>query len=164
MAMKAEKTVKKVKKPIKKSAAKKHSATAFHATTKDGSSVIGLGNLRVVLLQEDGVWIAQGLEIDYLAQGSSEKDVKKQFEQGLAATIHAHLYKFGNIDNLLHAAPPEVWKEMLYDKKASLAARYSQLSIHRDTAKAKVKPSLPKEASRLPFDKIQYLEPELVAA
>jgi hypothetical protein len=150
-------TKEKKKKTSKRKPSVKKAATAFEAKTKDGTAVVGIGNLRVVITRDGAQWFAQGLEIDYAAQGSSEKDVRKQFEQGLCSTIHAHLDKFGSIKGVLKIAPAEVWKEMLFDNLATLRI-YNQISAHDFGEK------LPKEADQFPFSQIQYLEPELACA
>jgi len=122
-------------------------ATVVHgvAKTKEGSAhIVGFGNLRVVITNDDGSWFAQALEIDYAAQGKSMEDVKKRFEHGLAVTIDEHLKIYGSIKMLLQPAPPEVWVELL--EHAKLAKRFSQISIHVHQA--------------LPFEGIDYFEPE----
>ncbi len=122
---------------------------AFEAKTKNGTSFVGIGNLRVVIMQDDGSWFAQGLEIDYVAQGKTIKEVKKHFENGLEATVDEHLRIFGSIENLLKVAPQEIWDEMLLGGTANKRYHYSQLSIH----------SLGKSLKEsLPFDGIQYLK------
>ncbi|MGH8247905.1 MAG: hypothetical protein ACREUU_15905, partial [Gammaproteobacteria bacterium] len=98
-------------------------ATAFHGKAEDGTHVVGIGNLRVILFQEGDLWFAQGLEIDYASQGDSLEDVKKQFEDGLGATIEEHLRVYGNIDKILNVAPSEVWKEMLVVEAAGVERR-----------------------------------------
>lgn len=143
---------------LKKKAKKKaKTVTAFHAEMKDGTSLVGIGNLRVVITREAGQWYAQGLEIDYLAQGSSAQDVKRQFEDGLCSTIHEHLRKFKSIGKLLEPAPGAVWKELFYDKLASLK-EYSQISSHCLTE------NMPDAAKSFPFEQIQYIETALQAA
>ena len=109
------KTVKKKK--------KKHPpvhTTAFHGQSEDGFNVVGIGNLRVVLIQDDDAWFAQGLEIDYAAQGSSVEDVKKKFAQGLCATLHENLKAYGNIERILRVAPPQVWNELFYNPGSAI--------------------------------------------
>jgi hypothetical protein len=120
---------------------------AFEEKSKDGCSIVGIGNLRVVIVQEEDSWFAQGLEIDYAAQGTDIKDVKKQFGDGLAATVREHLKIFGTIENLLKVAPQDVWKDMLLGVTGKRYC-YSQVSVH----------NLGKELKEsLPFDGIQYL-------
>lgn len=105
--------------------------TAMHASTrtKDGSAhVVGIRNLQVVITARDGCWFAQGLEIDYAAEGRSLDDVKRVFEEGLAMTINANLKRFGNIKHLLkRAAPPAAWRVA----EGRIHRRYSQVSAHR---------------------------------
>ena len=95
----------------------------------DDTHVVGIGNLRVAIETDGKSWTAQGLEIDYMAQGHDLEDAKKQFEDGLACTIDQHLRVYGNIDSLLSPAPREVWKEVLNPK--AIRARYSQISVHQ---------------------------------
>jgi hypothetical protein len=116
------------------------------ATAHDGSEthVVGIGNLRVKITHEDGAWFAQGLEIDYAAQGSSREDVKRRFEKGLLATIGEHLRIYGTIKKLLQPAAPEMWQELADASEA----RYSQVSIHFQAPNA------------LPFKGITYIEPK----
>jgi len=122
--------------------------TAFHGKPKDGTNIVGIGNLRVVILREGDVWFAQGLEIDYAVQATSLAKVKRAFEQGLYATVQENVRVYGNIENLLKPAPPEVWTEMLFG--ATVAGKhfkqYSQLSMHRTLQQT------------LPFNAIDYLE------
>lgn len=125
----------------------KNATTAFHDVSPDGTHhIVGIGNLRVVLVPDGDFWFAQGLEIDYAVQGSSEKDAKKKFEYGLEATIEEHIKIHGSIERLLRVAPPEVWKEFLGDPSGKKRF-YSQVTSHDLQGK-------------LPFDGIQYLIPE----
>jgi len=117
-------------------------ASAITASTGD-THVVGIGNLRVAIETDGKSWTAQGLEIDYIAQGCDLEDAKKQFEDGLACTIHQHLRIYGNIDKLLSPAPREVWKEVLNPK--AIRARYSQISIHAAIKEA------------FGFEKVDYL-------
>lgn len=112
---------------------KKHeSATAFHAASADASShVVAFGNLRVMISQEtDGAWIAQGLEIDYFAQGESLEAAKESFADGLAATVKEHLQFYGTIKGLLVVAPPEAWQAFYAAQKCLV---HSQISFHETT-------------------------------
>lgn len=127
------------------------SASALHAHSTDGNThVVAIGNLRVVLVQEEGSWFAQGLEIDYVAQGDSIEAVKKNFEQGFAATVDQHVRVYGTIEKLLVAAPPEVWKDVLHAK--CIKKSYSQFTLHENVAQQK-----------LPFEGIDYIELEKAA-
>jgi hypothetical protein len=108
----------------------KNSATAVHARNDDGSEhVVGIGNLRVLLLKDEGSWFAQGLDIDYFAQGSSLADAQRRFQSGLLETIDVHLRTYGNVDGVLQPAPAEVWAELLH--ALPLRRLYSQISFHK---------------------------------
>jgi hypothetical protein len=131
----------------------KSGAVAIH--DKDGENhLVGIGNLRVIVCEEDGIWFAQGLEVDYAADGNSLESVKRNFEHGLSATIGLHLQAFDSIDNLLVPAPAKTWKELTEVKKRF---RFSQVSVHEfeeDT----------EELQKLPYTGISYLERESEAA
>ena len=122
-------------------------ATAVHVKEGDGDHIVGIGNLRVFLVQEGAYWCAQGLEIDYVAQGNSIEEVKEAFESGLTATIHANIERHGTIRPVLKVAPPEVWQE-IYDLDV-LPHLYSQASVHH--------------IEELPFRMIQYMQREAVS-
>lgn len=102
--------------------------TAVHASTKDGSAhVVHIRNLQVVITVRDDCWFAQGLEIDYSAEGKSLREVKSAFEEGLALTINANLRRYGHIRHLLkREAPPEAWRRA----RGRIRRRYSQVSAH----------------------------------
>jgi hypothetical protein len=118
-------------------------AMAIHAKMPDGEHLIGIGNLRVAIESDGKCWTAQGLEIDYIAQGCTLDEAKKQFEDGLACTIHQHLRIYGDIEKLLTPAPREVWREVLNPK--AIRARYSHISTHDVIKQA------------FGFDKVDYL-------
>ena len=123
---------------------------------KSGDShVVGIANLKVVLVHEEGSWFAQGLDIAYSAEGNDLDAVKTAFETGFCATIHEHLKVYANLDKFLVPAPPEIWKEMFYEPSSDLKS-YTQLSYH-DLSAHQV-------ATRLPYNAIQYILREKVAA
>src|SRR6476660_3872107 len=127
----------------KKNRKRQVSAVALHGTTKDGTNIVGIGNIRVFITPDENNGFAQALEIDYAAQGNSLEDVKKSFADGFCATIHEHLKIFGNIEKLLKPAPPEVWAEVF--GSGSKLRLYSQLSFHKN---------LP---SMLPFSGVDFI-------
>jgi len=112
-------------------------AEAMHIKHKDGKHhIVGISNLRVMIVPDDGCWFAQGLEIDYAVQGSSVADVKRKFQKGLAATIHHNLDIFGKIDNMLRVAPNEAWIA-LWNIAKSKSATLDQVSMHEIAPKLK---------------------------
>jgi len=106
-------------------------ARAVHVKTDDGRNVVGIGNLRVVIMQEGSRWIAQGLEIDYTTEGTSLKDVQSAFAAGLRLTIREHCRIFGNVDRLLKIAPAPIWKEFMENAKAR-GFTHSQIQKFRE--------------------------------
>ena len=117
------------------------------AQGRDGvHHVVGVGNIRVILTHDDDGWFAQGIEIDYGAQGSTIEDAKANFQTGLTATIEAHLTMFGTIDRIVRVVPQRVYAELLHDKTASyhLFSEISFDEINRSMA------------ARLPFQGIDF--------
>lgn len=109
--------------------------TVVQGKTQDGSHVVGIGALKVVIVKDGpSTWFAQGLDIDYSAGGTSVESVKKNFENGLIATIDVHLKAYNNIAKILKPAPQEIWQEMFYGpitaKPTTVASNYYQISVH----------------------------------
>jgi len=122
-------------------------AVALHASNQDGGHLVALGDLRVLIFEKDGEWLAQGVEIDYAASGSSLEDAQRYFELGLARTVHLHLSQHATIDRLLHFAPESVWKPL----KARHAFNLGIVTAHDlgDGLDA---------LQQLPFERIVYLQ------
>jgi len=113
------------------SASASASAVAAQLAVADGKNcryAVGVWNLRVMIVKEGPWWIAQGLEIDYVAQGASLPEVKKCFEEGLRGTINENLKQFETIENMLRPAPPSIFLE--FETLAEKALIYSQISLH----------------------------------
>lgn len=109
--------------------AKKDNTFAIHGQTDDGAThVVGIGNLRVVITNDDGAWFAQGLEIDYAAEGDTLEAAKNNFADGLYATIQTHLKLHGSIKKLLRPAPQDAWQELLACKL--IRQRFTHVGIH----------------------------------
>jgi len=106
-------------------------ASALHASRPDGLNLVSIGNLRVMIKPESpDLWVAQGLEIDYCADGTTLTDVQQAFADGLMLTIHENLRVFGSISPVLRAAPGETWHEFLTGA-AEQQFTHSQDSVHR---------------------------------
>lgn len=84
---------------------------AHHVT--DGGMHAVAAQLRVLILPADeGGFVAQGLEIDYLSTGTTVEEVRENFAHGLIRTIEAYL-KRGRPLKALFAkgrTPPEAWE------------------------------------------------------
>jgi hypothetical protein len=124
-----------------------HGPSAIQVSTKDGTRhVVGIGNLRVLIVPDEKSWFAQGVEIDYGAQGDSVDDAKKNFERGFFETIDLHLRMHGNIEKFLVFPPSEVLREVARNK--GTLEFYTQVSAHDISGTV---------ASMFPFAGIDYL-------
>ena len=127
------------------------SAKFFHGT--DGAThVVGIGPIKVIICHEADTWFAQGVDIDYAANGSSLENVKHNFQTGLAGTIDLHIKLYGNLKKFLKHAPQEVWDELYAEGSHHTL---THVSFHDDLAKT---------LGLTGYDGIKYVEPELIAA
>ena len=101
----------------------------MHELMPDGKDLVVIDRLRVALCpQQDGTWIAQGLEIDYTAQGTDEDSVRLNFEIGLALSFRENVRVYGHPRHLLAQAPVEVWSDLM--ASGALTQVHSQVAIH----------------------------------
>ncbi len=113
--------------------------------------LVYFGNLNVIIQQDAEFWIAQGLQIDYTSQGTSLEDAKKNFEDGLAETIHQNLKINGHIEKMLISAPDEILRDAY--KNRSLLRSVDCISFHKIL--------LEKDsgaAREMPFEGIAFME------
>lgn len=125
-------------------------------TGKENHHAVIVDCLRVLLIEEENQWFAQGLELDYAAAGDSAEDVKERFQQGLKATIREHLKIYGSVENLLIVAPQEAWNLWL---KADKHYNFTQASLHDlgDIQETTMR-------SHLPFSSIKFMWPDTAVA
>lgn len=75
-----------------------------------GYTHIELRNLKVwVYFDQRRYWIAQGLDVGYVAAAADVEAAKQKFVRGLATTVLLNLEKHGTLEHFVRAAPPEVW-------------------------------------------------------
>jgi hypothetical protein len=127
-------------------------SVAVHGSADDVHHVVGLGNIRVIIVPDGSSFFAQGLEIDFASQGSTVEETKKNFEHSLCATIEQHIKIYGHINGLLQPAPLPVWQELVADKIA-MRNRFWLVSEHTIEPRGK-----------LPYEGIKYLVEQEAAA
>lgn len=89
------------------------------------SKPIPLTKLNVILVQdEDGLWFARGVELNYFSSGETEAEVKANFHIGLEETLRLHIEDFGNISALIEPEPRAVLERFGFD-----ASNYQPLSV-----------------------------------
>lgn len=77
-----------------------------------GYTHIELRDLKVwVYFDQRRYWIAQGLDVGYVAAARDVDAVRQKFMRGLATTLLLNLEKHGSIEPVLRPAPPEVWMD-----------------------------------------------------
>jgi hypothetical protein len=76
------------------------SLTGTSETPMRGSGLLGL---RVVVVPDGEAWFAQGLDVDFFAQGATPQEAEKNFAEGLQTMIKLYLAEF---KSLQHLNPP----------------------------------------------------------
>lgn len=74
--------------------------------------------MRVMVVPDGEYWFAQGLEVDYFAEGTSVEHALQMFVDGLAMTIGEHLKMYGDVTKLTIPAPPHVWDEFFANARS----------------------------------------------
>ena len=97
-------------------------SSAERANPLSGSGLLGL---RVAVVPDGAAWFAQGIDVDYFAQGGTPKEAEKNFTEGLQLMIKLHMTEFKNLQ-YLNPPPPTVPQE--YAKMRF--ARIEQLPLH----------------------------------
>jgi hypothetical protein len=129
----------------------KHGAKAVKTDLPDGEHhAVGISKLHVLVVPDGKGWFAQAFEIDYGVQGNSIEEVKKRFEEGLAATIQHNVDIFDTITNILHPNPD--WYAL---KAETEGAEY-------DYSCVSVFPVAAKLALTSPFSQLKMIEYETV--
>jgi len=135
----------------------KDETEAFSVT--DGKDhVAGIKSLHVMLLQDDGGWFAQGLEVDYASCGKTIDEAKDNFANGLVLTVCEHLTMHGNLDKVLVVAPQEAWEEYFKtppDKIEKQALSFVT-SVNVFTQAGATDPL--KKAKAFPFSGVQFVK------
>jgi len=83
-----------------------------HHASDDGKHTVA-AQLRVLILPaDDGGFVAQGLEIDYLSTGRTVEEVRTNFSSGLIRTIEAYIKRERPLSGLFAKGrtPPEAWQ------------------------------------------------------
>ena len=120
-------------------------ARALHLED-EAHAAVAIWNLSVLIVPDDKFWFAQGLEINYGAQGDTPEEAQENFQAGLLATIKQHLRVHGHIKKLLKFAPDEILNEAA-EHKPSIKL-FAQVSFH-EIVDAKLQ-------MQIPFDGIDY--------
>jgi hypothetical protein len=107
------------------------------ASNKDiDAHIVAVWNLRVWVTEEDdGFFFAQGLEVDYAAQGSSLEEVMNTFFEGFTRTIDAHLREYKDISNFLKPVSAAVLMDFNARKGEKEPIQCMAISLHLHSAK-----------------------------
>jgi len=109
--------------------AKAGKTAAVHIQHETGAvEAVAIWNLSVLIVPDEQHWFAQGLEINYGAQGDTVEEAKENFQAGLLATIQQHLRMYGNIEKILTFAPSSILKEAAQNKNS--IKRFATVSFH----------------------------------
>ena len=93
----------------------KKETTPFLEHEQRSSSHRVTAQLRVLVTPSvDGGFVAQGLEVDYLATGATLDEVQRNFANGFLATVEAILHRGRDLTSLFKARVPiEAWQQYI---------------------------------------------------
>jgi hypothetical protein len=94
---------------------KKHHVSENLAHVEDGNVHAVATALRVLISPADaGGFVAQGLEIDYVATGKTVEEVQDHFVRGLLRTIESLIRRNRPLSALFKSrTPPEAWQAFM---------------------------------------------------
>ncbi len=120
----------------------------FMAHVKAGDIHSVIAELRVLVMPTEGGYFAQGLEIDYVATGETEEEVKERFAEGFVRTVHANIRRGRGLNGLFKSStPPEHFQSYL-------------ASAMRPVLSCQVAIQLPEEARNLIPSVLSFLSPK----
>lgn len=127
---------------------KKLHASPNLAHVEDGNVHAVATSLRVLISPADaGGFVAQGLEIDYVATGETVEEVQDHFARGLLRTIEGLIRRNRPLSALFKSrTPPEAWQAFMNSQGQD------QLTCG---VVVDLRPKLP-ERSQFPFDSLAY--------
>lgn len=82
----------------------------------DGKQHRFVAILHVVIYQDHEdtkLWIAQSLDVDYVASGRSLEEAKHNFATGLSRMIKRHLEKFGDVSRIMQNPSKDICSEAM---------------------------------------------------
>ncbi len=75
-------------------------------------------DLRVLIAPgAGGGFVAQGIEIDYVATGATEEEARERFADGFIATIRSYLRRNRPLSGLFKSAAPAEAREAYFDQE-----------------------------------------------
>lgn len=93
--------------------AKAKKLVVAHSHTEDGDTVTAALNV-LVCPAEEGGFIAQGIEIDYLATGATEELAREHFAEGFAMTVATYLSRQRPLDGLFKTRTPAAFIQQYF--------------------------------------------------
>lgn len=113
--------------------------------------------LRVLISRADaGGFVAQGLDIDYVATGDTVEEAQEHFAHGLLGTVQALIRRSRPLSALFKSkAPAEAWQSYMDNDRQDLLTCATFVDL-----RAKLPPK-----SGFPFDRLAYCRiPEVLIA
>lgn len=92
----------------------KRPAVVAHAKHDDAEAVVAALHVLVCPAKEGG-FLAQGIEINYLATGDTEEEAKEHFAEGFTRTIMAYLELRRPLDGLFKTKTPSEYVMKYYE-------------------------------------------------
>lgn len=119
----------------------------------DGDKHVVAAQLRVLITPSaDGGYVAQGLEIDYVATGGTIEEAQNRFVEGWVRTVRALIDRGRSLDAMFKSQTPrEIWRQYLDSDRRDLLTCATVLDLSD---------RLPEGA---PFHGLAFCRPEHIA-
>jgi len=93
----------------------------------------------VLIKKEDDIYMAHCLELDIVATGDTEDQVRKDIAS-LISTQVDYAFSNDNLENLYHPAPAEVWQEFFSCKKQTEERYKTESFLNKDQSSRNIIP------------------------
>lgn len=121
----------------------------FMSHTKDGDRHAVAAHLRVLIVPgADGGFVAQGLDVDYVATGLSVEDAQERFAEGFLRTVRAIIRRNSRLDSLFKSKPPrEAWGAYMESDRQDALVCGTVVDLTEDVA------------ARIPYQRLEFCLP-----
>lgn len=121
----------------------------FMTHAKQGDRHAVAAHLRVLIVPAaEGGFVAQGLEVDYVATGATVEDAQHRFAEGFLRTVRSIIRRNSRLDSLFKSkAPRSAWAAYMESDRKDMLTCGAVLDLSDDIA------------SRIPYQALEFCHP-----
>jgi len=91
-----------------------------HSIGEDGQHRIAIDGLRVWIFKDGDMWVAHGIDIDYVVSGETAAQAQEAFGFGLSMTLAENIRRFGSIERFISKRAPRDIEECWLAERSKL--------------------------------------------